>query len=414
MREDNFLYQCVYNKLQKYEQLHLLQWYSSLNDYEKNEFLLYLNKIDYLSIEQVMNEEKIKKADDDIEPIDVFNLKDSELIEKKLHLYGMEEIKKGHVAVVLLAGGQATRLGLNKPKGTLDIGITKPLYLFEIVIEKLKRNVEETGCYIDLYIMVSETNEDDIKSFFMQHNFFGYRKKSIIFFRQKMYPKFFFDGKIALEEKGQVAKAPGGNGVWFDVLRQNNYIEKMRNDNIKWINLLSIDNPLYSIIDTKFLGALIMSGRQMAVQVVEKNNPYEKVGVICKKKGKPYVKEYYEMSYKEKEAFDEQHRLRYRYGVALNYMFKLNELEMLQDILLPVHLVEKKVPFIDCMGKKVIPNEENGYVMEKLALDMIQLFEHVLVYEIDRKKNFAPIKNRNGEDSIDTARELLKLNGYKL
>lgn len=414
MREENFLYQCVYNKLKKYEQLHLLQWYSNLSNYEKNEFLLQLNRIDYLIIEQVVNKEKIKTVDDDTEPIDVLNLRDIESIEEKLHLYGMEEIKKGHVAVVLLAGGQATRLGLNKPKGILNIGITKPLYLFEIVIEKLKRTTEETGRYIDLYIMVSEENEDDIIFFFKKHNFFGYRRKSIVFFRQKMYPKIFFDGKIALEEKSQVAKAPGGNGVWFDALRQNNYIEKMRRDNIKWINLLSIDNPLYSIVDTKFLGALIISGKQMAVQVVEKNNPYEKVGVICKKKGKPYVKEYYEMSDKEKEAYDEQNRLRYRYGVVLNYMFKLNELERLQDILLPVHFVEKKFPFIDCTGKKVIPNEENGYVMEKLALDMIQLFEDVLVYEIDRKKNFAPVKNRNGEDSIDTARELLKLNGYKL
>ncbi len=37
-----------------------------------------------------------------------------------------------------------------------------------------------------------------------------------------------------------------------------------------------------------------------------------------------------------------------------------------------------------------------------------------LPYEVVREKEFAPIKNRYGVDSVDTARKLLEENGVKL
>lgn len=414
MRDERNLYQCVWNKLQKHNQLQLLKWYASLGEKEKQTLLLQLNAIDYTNLEQALNRQEKQQENLSIEPIDVLKLAEIKRNKETLQKLGINEISEGRVAAVLLAGGQGTRMGLDGSKGMLDIGLEKPLYLFEIVVRKLRKTADLAGCYIDLYIMLNERDVEPVKEFFEKHDYFGYPRENILFFSQKMYPKLFFDGKIALEQKGRVAMAPGGNGAWFEALEQNHFVERMRKRHIKWINLLSVDNPLYNIIDTAFLGALIKHGGQLGVQVVEKNSPYEKVGVICKKGGKPYVKEYYEMSRKEQEAVNEQNELCYRYGVILNYMFDLNEMENIRTVDLPVHLAVKKIPFIDQCGKTVLPEQENGYIAERLALDMIHLFDRVLVYEIDRKKGFAPIKNRVGEDSIESARKLLVENGYVL
>lgn len=414
MMEEKNLYQCVQNKLRKHNQLQLLKWYAFLGEKEKQFLLSQLNEIDYINLEQALKRREEQQGNLSIEPIEVLKLEDIERNKEALQKLGMTEISKGRTAVVLLAGGQGSRMGLAGSKGMLDIGLKKPLYLFEIVVRKLKETAETAGCYIDLYIMVNERDAESVKVFFQRHDYFGYPQENILFFSQKMYPKLFFDGTIALEQKGRVAMAPGGNGAWFEALQQNHFVERMQRRHIRWINLLSVDNPLYTIIDTAFLGALIQQGGQLGVQVVEKSSPYEKVGVICKKGGRPYVREYYEMSREEQEALDEQNELCYRYGVILNYMFDLHEMENIHTADLPVHLAVKKIPFVDQRGKTAYPERENGYIAERLALDMIHLFERVLVYEVDRKKCFAPIKNRLGEDSIETARALLAENGYVL
>lgn len=342
--------------------------------------------------------EKGLKSQENIEPMEVVTLEDIEVNKDRWYSLGIQELAKGHTAVVLLAAGLGSRLGLNKPKGMLDIGIKKPLYLFEIVVNKLKKTSKCAGRYIDLYIMVNEENAENIKAFFKEHSYFGYDKEHIMFFSQIMHPKLFFDGSLVLNQEGKPEMAPGGNGLWVDALRQSGLDEKMKKDGVRWINLLSVDNPLYTIVDAVFLGALMEREGQLGVQVVEKVNPKEKVGIICKKDGRPYVKEYYELTEEEQRAIDRQKKLKYRYGVILNYMFRFSAVETIRSNSLPVHLVVKK----------------NGYIEERLALDMIPLFDCVMVYEVDRKKNFAPIKNRIGTDSVESAREMLLMNGYDL
>jgi UDP-N-acetylglucosamine/UDP-N-acetylgalactosamine diphosphorylase len=76
--------------------------------------------------------------------------------------------------------------------------------------------------------------------------------------------------------------------------------------------------------------------------------------------------------------------------------------------------VEKKIPYIDEAGNPVAPTEPNGYKFEELILDMIHLLDDCLVFEVERNKEFAPVKNKQGVDSIDTARALLKENGVEI
>lgn len=417
MREEGLesLYGAVFQKLKNSNQESLLRFYKNLSQTEKEAFLMQLDRIDYTWLEKAIIEKHSKKMSMDmIEPMDVLTMKGQEPFKAKYQELGMEQLKQGHVAVVLLAGGQATRLGLDITKGMLDIGITKPIYLFEIIISKLIKTVKDTGRWIDLYIMISEKNEQTTKEFFEYHNYFQYKKEHIIFFKQQMVPKVFFNGKIVLEEKGKIAMAPDGNGGWLDALKKCNLYTKLQRDNIKWINLISIDNPLYNIVDSAFLGAVIRHKTQLGIQVVEKLNPYENVGVVCKINNRPAVKEYYEMTKEEQEAVNDKNELCYRYGVILNYMFCVESLAQIENTSLPIHLAVKKMPYINEQGVKVVPAKENGYILEKLALDMIHAFDNVLSYEVERNTNFAPIKNRTGVDSIESARKLLLENGYIL
>ena len=64
--------------------------------------------------------------------------------------------------------------------------------------------------------------------------------------------------------------------------------------------------------------------------------------------------------------------------------------------------------------KSVVPDSPNAIKFETLALDLVHEMDDCLVFEVDREKEFAPVKNKTGIDSVDTARELLKKNGYAL
>ena len=58
--------------------------------------------------------------------------------------------------------------------------------------------------------------------------------------------------------------------------------------------------------------------------------------------------------------------------------------------------------------------ELNAYKYETLALDLIHMMDSCMVFEIEREKEFAPIKNKEGTDSLETARMLLQKNGWNL
>ena len=81
---------------------------------------------------------------------------------------------------------------------------------------------------------------------------------------------------------------------------------------------------------------------------------------------------------------------------------------------LPLHVVEKKIPYIDENAELIKPESPNGCKFEQLVLDMIHELDSCVVFEVVREHEFAPVKNKTGTDSIDTARALLKKNGYTL
>ena len=191
-------------------------------------------------------------------------------------------------------------------------------------------------------------------------------------------------------------------------------VDKIHEAGIEWLNVFAVDNVLQRIADPCFVGAVILTDSDVGAKVVRKNAPDEKIGVMCLEDGRPSIVEYYELTEELMNAKDENGDPAYSFGVILNYLFREKSLEEIAAKKLPLHIVEKKIPCLDENGELIKPEEPNGYKYEQLVLDMIHQLDSCLPYEVERNYEFAPIKNKTGIDSVESARELCKENGIEL
>lgn len=398
--------------LEEKGQGHVLKYFDSLSEENKAAFLKQIENINWSDIQMIGKETSSARGEFSVPP--AISISEIEKDKAKFEAAGLESIKKGELGLVLLAGGMGTRLGFDKPKGCFNVGITKELYIFECLVNNLMDVVKKAGVYIPLYIMTSEKNDDDTRNFFAEHNYFGYDKDFVKFFIQDMACAVDYNGKLLLEEKGRLATSPNGNGGWYTSMIKAGLNKDMEAKGVKWLNIFAVDNVLQRIADPAFLGATILGNYQGGSKVVRKVEPQERMGLLCLEDGKPSIVEYYEMSKEMSEAKAEDGSLLYKFGVTLNYLFSVEKLNEIVNNQLSVHVVEKKIPYIAEDGNLVSPTEPNGYKFELLILDMVHMMDNNLAFECEREKEFAPIKNLHGTDSVDSARELLKKNGVEL
>ena len=400
--------------LKEYGQEHLLKYYDELSESEQKELLSQIELIDFSVLDNLREENRFTASRGKFEPLGAATIEDIEQNSEKYSAAGIEAIKAGKVAAVLLAGGQGTRLGFDKPKGMFNVGVTRELYIFQCLINNLMDVVKETGAWVPLYIMTSEKNNDDTVSFLKEKDFFGYNSDYVKFFVQDMAPSVDFSGKIYMESKSRISISPNGNGGWFTSLVRAGLLDEIKAKGVEWINVFAVDNVLQRIADPLYVGAVISSGLQSGGKVVSKADPDERVGVLCLEDGMPSIVEYYEMTEEMRTLRDEKDELAYKFGVILNYLFSVDKLESILNDKLPVHVVDKKIPYMDENGEFIKPDKPNGHKFETLVLDMVHMQDSCLPYEVVRNREFAPIKNPTGVDSVESARELLKENGIEL
>lgn len=407
----------VRESIEKYNQHQVMRFYDLLSDSDKRIFEEELENLDFSLLDVLnreLNDSAKEKEQTVYEPLDALKL--DEIMEHytEFEKIGIDAICHCKVGAVLLAGGQGTRLGFDKPKGMFNIGENKELYIFQCLINNLMEVVNQSGAYVPLFIMTSDKNDKDTREFFEQNDYFGYDKNYVFFFIQEMAPSVDYKGRLLLEEKNKLSLSPNGNGGWFSSMVKAGLLDKVTAMGVEWLNVFSVDNVLQKMADPVFVGATIQSGKPSGSKVVRKASPDEKVGVMCKQNGKPAIVEYFDLTEEMKNQKDSNGEPTYNYGVTLNYLLKVESLVRILNEQLPIHIVEKKIPYIDENGTKVEPNQPNGYKFEELILDMIHLLDDCLVFEVVRNREFAPVKNKKGVDSIDTARKLLKENGKEL
>ena len=406
-------YKQAFDKLSAVGQQHVLKYYEELSGDQQKELLDQIENTDF-SVLASLKEKGEAGRRGEITPLAAMQLSQIREKEQEFRKVGLDAIQKGKVGAVLLAGGMGTRLGSDNPKGMYNIGITKEVYIFQRLIENLFDVVREAGEWVPLYIMTSDKSHEATTRFLKEHDYFGYNSEYITFFVQDMAPACDYEGKIYMEEKWKMATSPNGNGGWYSSMYKWGVAQKALADGVEWLNVFAVDNVLQRIADPCFVGAVIENDCAVGAKVVRKCTPDEKVGVMCLEDGRPSIVEYYDLTEELMNAKDENGDPAYNFGVILNYLFRISDLEQIRERALPLHVVEKKIPFLDESGSLQKPDKPNGYKFEQLVLDMIHELDSCLPFEVERNKEFAPIKNATGVDSVESARELCKENGIEL
>ena len=407
----NEKYEAALNSLKKYGQEHILRNYENLNEDEKEKMLNQILTIDLNQINDLYESTKkaVSFANDKIEPIDYVDK--SSLTEEELKKYnqlGEDAIKQGKYAVVTMAGGQGTRLGHNGPKGTFMLGLENDKSIFEILADSLKLSQEKYGVIIPWYIMTSRENNDQTEKFFKENNYFGYDSKAIKFFKQGELPMCSEDGKLLIDENGRIKEAADGHGGIFESMKRNGVIEDMKTKGVEWAFIGPVDNVLVKMVDPTLLGVALDKGVLAAGKSVVKAGPKEKVGVFCKRNGKPGVVEYTEITTDLAEATNENGELVFGESHINCNLFNIKAIDEVSNKKLPYHSAHKKAKYIDENGNLVVPEAPNAYKFESFIFDAFDMLDDMAILRVKREEEFAPVKNAEGNDSPETARKLYK------
>ena len=399
--------------LKKYGQEHLLNHYNGLDDKKKEILLKQINHIDFELANKLYDSTKEQKinANDKITPInylDKYKLNDQY---KYYESIGKKAIKEGKLAAVTMAGGQGTRLGHSGPKGTYDIGLDSHKSLFELLADNLKEEGKKYDVIIPWFIMTSRENNKETVEFFEKHRYFGYKKdKNIFFFEQGELPMMDTEGKILIGEDGLIKLAADGHGGIYESLVKSKMTNKMRELGIEWVFIGGVDNCLVKMVDPVLMGIAIDKKVTVACKSVVKANSHEKVGVFCKRNGRPNVIEYSEITDEMAEATDENGELLYGESHILCNLFSIDAIERMGAEPLPYHVAFKKAKYIDKDGNLVVPDSPNAYKFEAFLFDAFGEVDDMAVLRVKREEEFAPVKNSDekGVDCPKTARELYK------
>ncbi|XP_053341970.1 UDP-N-acetylhexosamine pyrophosphorylase-like protein 1 [Clarias gariepinus] len=427
-------------RLESAGQSHVLRFWSELSAEERSAFLAELRALEPAELQRHCRsaaeaasraaggreeEERLRGRMEPVEPEFVGGVRRSDRGSlRDWEEEGFSQIGQNKVAVLLLAGGQGTRLGVAYPKGMYDVGLPSGKTLYQIQAERI-RKVQElasakcgTKCTVPWYIMTSEFTLEPTEKFFKEHSYFDLERSNVVMFEQRMIPAVGFDGKVILEKKNKIAMAPDGNGGLYRALLDNKILEDMERRGVQYLHVYCVDNILVKLADPLFIGFCVKKGADCGAKVVEKAYPSEPVGVVCRVDGVYQVVEYSELEPKIAEQRHPGGELVYNAGNICNHFFTrdfLREVALNFQEKLKQHVAIKKVPFVDDQGNLVKPTKPNGIKMEKFVFDVFQFSKKFVAFEVLREDEFSPLKNADGAavDTPTTVRRSLLAQHYR-
>ena len=394
--------------LGKYNQLHLLQFYSELTDEQKSNLLNQILKINFEEVLSLYETSKknVSMSAEEIEPIkycDKLALTQNKI--KQFFNNGVKCIKSGQIGVITLAGGQGSRLGFKGPKGTFILETTPPMSLFEILCNYIKSSSLKYKVQIPWYIMTSTDNYFDTVNFFEQNNYFGYDSKNITFFVQDNMPIIDVNGKLVLSEIYKINFASNGNGNLFASLKKSNLIHNMEKNKINWLFVGGIDNILLNPLDPVFIGYTVSSKCKIGSKTIFKENPKDLSWVFARKNGKPAIVDCENFTEEISKITDKNGNYLYRETNMLAHLFSLSALKEMTNVTLPYHRAFRKNPFINYEGVKQVPDSPNIYKFEQFIFDAFGYFDNIALLRVNKENEFAPIKDFNGPYNPEIATE---------
>ncbi len=412
----------IHARLSQYGQSHLLQWWDELNEAQRSGLLAQLESIDYSLIARLFSEREAAggsssgdlaaRATPPTQLVSQPKTAAENDLWRQATACGEEQLRDGRVGAILVAGGQGTRLGFDKPKGMFPIGPVSERSLFQVFCEQLLARGRRAGAVIPYFIMTSDATHDDTVAFFEENHFFGMKPADVYFFRQGKLPAVCDQtGRIHLAEKHEVALSPDGHGGLVKALRSSGLLDLMRDRGLETLYYHQVDNPTAIVCDPAFLGLHELHGSDMSTKVVSKVSAEERMGVLVDIEGQTQIIEYSDMPVARTREVEPDGSLRFRAGNTAMHIIRRGFLQELVDQGrdLPYHRAHKPVPCLDLAGQHIEPDPsaKNAFKFEQFIFDSLPLAATALVVEADRAAEFNPVKNHSGADSPETSRQAI-------
>ncbi|KAH3722889.1 UDP-N-acetylglucosamine pyrophosphorylase [Pelomyxa schiedti] len=322
---------------------------------------------------------------------------------------GMDLIASGKVAVLLVAGGQGTRLGFDHPKGMYDVGLPSHKTLFQLQAERLLKMTQlarshaaahgivcPSGPLILWCVMTSDATHQATVDYFTRSHFFGLFPDSVRFFQQGMLPAVDATGKILLEKRNKLAISPNGNGGVHQALVDSGLLSELESRGVEYLFQYSVDNIVVKMVDPVLMGFVHCNSADVCAKVVPKAHADEPVGVVCLKDGRPGVAEYSEITPAARSLRDDNGQLLYSASHICINVFSVPFLRKNALQPLPFHLAFKKLDYVNPQGESIIPPGPNAYKAEMFIFDIFQYAENMMCLMVPRKGEFSPLKNPRG------------------
>ena len=407
-------------------QSHLLAFIDELDEASRAGLLAQIGAIDFEAIpgliEKYVTTDSTYAVPDDLEPAP-FYPRDHEGGSRPwdrdaMARVGESLIAAGKVGCFTVAGGQGSRLGYDGPKGCYPTTPITQKPLFQIFAEGILANRRRHGVVIPWYIMTSPLNHDETVAFFQKHRHFGLDPNDVMFFMQGTMPAFDKKtGKILLAGKGTIATAPDGHGGAITALHASGATADMIKRGVEHISYWQVDNPSINVLDPVFIGlhaTAADSSGEMSAKMLPKSNASEKVGVFCTSEiegeRRTMVVEYSDLPDEPAGATNADGSLRFLSGSPAIHMVGVAFIEKVAKdpaFSLPYHRAVKKVAHVDpATGDAIEPDEPNAVKLERFVFDAVPMAARSIVLEADRVEEFAPVKNKEGVDSILTSKQL--------
>ncbi len=404
-------------RLVEYGQEHLLRFWDELDGAGKAALAAQIDTIDLPLMKRLAEtwifSEPEAEAFNEIRPVPTIPEVDPAREDARTALAaGEEALRKGRVGLLLVAGGQGTRLGFDGPKGAYPIGPLSKDSLFAAHANKIHNLQDRYSCTLPWYIMVSDTNKAASEAFFAEHNHFGLAPEHIYFFTQSMVPCVDANGKFMLEAKDQLAMNPNGHGGTYLAMRDNGMLDDARNRGVDTLSYFQVDNWAARVADPYFIGYHLLGGGQMSSKIHLKQKPRESVGVHVVCDGEHRTIEYSELDiYPQLLETDAAGNVICNAGNPAIHMLDVGFMESICEHFdeFPWHRAHKKIPYLDESGALVQPDAPNGYKFETFIFDALRFVTHdPIALEIPGPGEYTPIKQFEGDNSVQAARATMR------
>jgi UDP-N-acetylglucosamine/UDP-N-acetylgalactosamine diphosphorylase len=388
--------------LERAGQSHLVDGIEELAPETRDHFLSRLAEVDWDELARPAEPPSLGE----VGPAEVVTRRERERRARELSEAGERAYGEGRVAVLIVAGGQGTRLGFPGPKGCFRLAPLSGKSIYQLHAEKALTLSRRVGREVPLLVMTSPATDVETRDFFTRHDRFGLADEQLRLFVQGTVPSTDLEGRALLARPGQLLENPDGHGGVFTALVASGQLARLRADGVDRIVYLQVDNVLAPVDDPVLVGLATVEDADVATKVLEKAHPDEKVGHLVRARGRDRIVEYTELTPEQTRAPGADGRPIYRWGSPAMHAWSVEFFARLagRRYSPPLHRSEKPLEaWLDGAVREV-----DGFKHERFVFDLVAEAERSVGLEIDREAEFAPVKNAEGADSPATASELIR------